>query len=91
VVEYQRCKCLNIYKIIVIFIALLIGCTGLHLAAQFGHTSIVAFFIAKGLDVDLRDKNGMTALMWSCYRVFGYCMLVYHMINKAFEFTWEKI
>lgn len=49
-----------------------VGYTGIHLAAQFGHTSIVSYFIAKGQDVDARDMNGMTPLMWSCYRVFGY-------------------
>jgi palmitoyltransferase len=47
------------------------GCSGIHLAAQFGHTAIVAYFIAKGQNVDARDKNGMTPLMWSSYRVFG--------------------
>ncbi|WAR03499.1 ZDH17-like protein [Mya arenaria] len=48
------------------------GCSCIHLAAQFGHTSIVAYLIAKGQDVDMLDKNGMTALMWASYRVFGY-------------------
>ncbi|KAJ8307797.1 hypothetical protein KUTeg_014653 [Tegillarca granosa] len=48
------------------------GCSCIHLAAQFGHTSIVAYLIAKGQDVDMLDKNGMTALMYSSYRVFGY-------------------
>lgn len=50
---------------------LFLGCSGIHLAAQFGHTAIVAYFIAKGQDVDMRDKNGMTPLMWSAFRVFG--------------------
>ncbi len=49
------------------------GCACLHLASQFGHTSIVAYLIAKGDEatIDLVDKNGMTALMWAAYRVFG--------------------
>ena len=47
------------------------GCSCLHLVAQFGHTAIVAYLIAKGQDVDMQDKNGMTPLMWSAYRVFG--------------------
>ena len=50
---------------------MLSGCSCIHLAAQFGHTSIVAYLIAKGQDVDMLDKNGMTALMWASYRVFG--------------------
>ena len=47
------------------------GCSAIHLAAQFGHTSIVAYLIAKGQDVDLQDRNGMTPLMWASHRVFG--------------------
>ena len=47
------------------------GCSCIHLAAQFGHTAIVAYLIAKGQDVDMQDRNGMTALMWAAYRVFG--------------------
>ncbi|XP_055899718.1 palmitoyltransferase ZDHHC17-like isoform X1 [Biomphalaria glabrata] len=48
------------------------GCACIHLASQFGHTAIVAYLIAKGQDVDLLDKTGMTPLMWSANRVFGY-------------------
>ncbi|CAD5123337.1 DgyrCDS11693 [Dimorphilus gyrociliatus] len=45
------------------------GCTCIHLAAQLGHSVILAFFIAKGLDVDLPDANGKTPLMWSSFRI----------------------
>lgn len=45
------------------------GCSCIHLAAQFGHTAIVAYLVAKGANVNLMDKNGMTPLMWSAYRV----------------------
>lgn len=44
------------------------GRTCLHIAAQFGFSAIVAYLIAKGIDVNLRDKSGMTALMWSSYK-----------------------
>lgn len=44
------------------------GGSCLHLAAQFGHTAIVGYLIAKGQNVNTQDVNGMTALMWSCYR-----------------------
>lgn len=47
------------------------GYSCIHLAAQFGHTAIVAYLIAKGEDVDVLDKTGMTPLMWASYRVFG--------------------
>lgn len=40
------------------------GLSCLHIAAQFGHTAIVAYFIAKGLSADLLDRGGMTPLMW---------------------------
>lgn len=45
------------------------GCSAIHLASQFAHTSIVAYLIAKGQDVNMPDRNGMTPLMWACYRV----------------------
>lgn len=45
------------------------SCNALHLAAQFGHTAIVAYLVAKGMSVDQPDGNGMTALMWSAYRI----------------------
>uniref|UniRef100_A0A8C4Q4D6 Palmitoyltransferase n=1 Tax=Eptatretus burgeri TaxID=7764 RepID=A0A8C4Q4D6_EPTBU len=47
------------------------GCSCVHLAAQFQHTAIVAYLIAKGLDVDMMDQNGMTPLMWASYRTYG--------------------
>lgn len=45
------------------------GCNCLHLAAQFGHTAIVAYLVAKGQEINAPDVNGMTALMWACYRI----------------------
>lgn len=36
---------------------------------MFGHTEIVAYLIAKGEDVDLIDKNGMTPLMHAAKRI----------------------
>lgn len=50
---------------------LLTGCSCIHLAAQFGHTAIVAYLIAKGQDVDMQDQAGLTPLMWAAHRVFG--------------------
>ncbi|XP_006817985.1 palmitoyltransferase ZDHHC17-like [Saccoglossus kowalevskii] len=46
------------------------GCSGVHLSSQFGHTAILAYLIAKGQDPNMLDQNGMTPLMWSCYRMF---------------------
>ena len=47
------------------------GCAAVHLAAQFGHTAILGYLIAKGVSVNYQDQNGMTPLMWSCYRTTG--------------------
>jgi ankyrin repeat protein len=38
------------------------------LAAQFGHTAIVAYLVAKSCHINDPDANGMTALMWACFR-----------------------
>lgn len=45
------------------------GCACIHVAAQFGHTSIVAYLIAKGTSPNVQDKHGLTPLMWSCQKV----------------------
>ncbi|KAI2800575.1 Palmitoyltransferase zdhhc13 [Blomia tropicalis] len=44
------------------------GYNCLHLAAQCGHTSIIAYLVAKGFDINSGDINGMTPLMWSALR-----------------------
>lgn len=45
------------------------GCNCLHLAAQFGHTAIVAYLVAKGNEINAPDANGMTPLMWASFRI----------------------
>ncbi|XP_028157492.1 palmitoyltransferase Hip14 isoform X2 [Ostrinia furnacalis] len=45
------------------------GCACLHLAAQFGHTAVVAYLVARGVPVDAADAGGMTPLMWACWKV----------------------
>ncbi|UJR28300.1 hypothetical protein I4U23_009546 [Adineta vaga] len=44
------------------------GFSSLHLASMFGHTAIVAYLIAKGQEIDLPDKHGMTSLMHAVSR-----------------------
>ena len=44
------------------------GFQALHLAAQFGHTAVVAYLLAHGVPVNSPDMQGMTALMWSVFR-----------------------
>lgn len=48
------------------------GFSCIHLAAQFGHTAIVAYLVAKGVSPNTPDKNSMTPLMWSAYKVNRY-------------------
>ncbi|XP_044748593.1 palmitoyltransferase Hip14 isoform X2 [Coccinella septempunctata] len=45
------------------------GCSCIHLSCQFGHTALVAYFIARGVSPDLVDRGGMTPLMWSCWKI----------------------
>ncbi|XP_049697101.1 palmitoyltransferase Hip14 [Helicoverpa armigera] len=45
------------------------GCACLHLAAQFGHTAVVAYLVARGVAADAPDAAGMTPLMWACWKV----------------------
>lgn len=45
------------------------GSQSVHLASQFGHTAVVAYLIAKNVYIDSLDQNGMTALMWSAWKV----------------------
>ncbi|CAF0738301.1 unnamed protein product [Rotaria sordida] len=45
------------------------GFSSIHLASMFGHTDILAYLIAKGQDIDLLDKHGMTPLMHAVRRV----------------------
>lgn len=45
------------------------GFNCLHLAAQFGKTGIVAYLLAKGVDINVPDAYfGRTALMWAAFR-----------------------
>ena len=39
------------------------GCLPIHVAAILGHVDIVAYFLARGQSVDVRDGEGRTALM----------------------------
>lgn len=45
------------------------GFSCIHLAAQFGHTGIVAYLVAKGVNPNTPDRSAMTPLMWTAYKV----------------------
>lgn len=47
------------------------GCSSIHLAAQFGHTAVVAYLIARNVSADTFDAGGMTALMWSSWKILS--------------------
>jgi ankyrin repeat protein len=40
----------------------------LHLAAHAGHSMLIAYLLALGIDVDAPDAMGRTALMWVAYQ-----------------------
>ena len=40
------------------------GLACVHVAAQFGHTAVLAYMIAKGVNVNAQDMKGLTALMY---------------------------
>jgi ankyrin repeat protein len=45
------------------------GQSCIHVAAQYGHFDIVAYFVAKGVNIDKQDSYGMTPLMWCARKV----------------------
>lgn len=45
------------------------GSSCIHLAAQFGHTACVAYFIAREVPIDEIDTCGMNALMWASWKI----------------------
>lgn len=47
------------------------GCAAIHLAAQFGHTAVVAYLIARNVSPDNYDGGGMTALMWCSWKILS--------------------
>eukprot|EP00095_Tigriopus_kingsejongensis_P001039 maker-scaffold397_size184017-snap-gene-0.37 protein:Tk01039 transcript:maker-scaffold397_size184017-snap-gene-0.37-mRNA-1 annotation:"palmitoyltransferase zdhhc17-like" len=44
------------------------GCAPIHLAAQLGHSAVLAYYIGKGVPVDALGTHQMTPLMWCAYR-----------------------
>ena len=48
------------------------GFQAIHLAAQFGHTAVVAYMLAQGVPVNSPDLQGMTPLMWAVFRTATY-------------------
>ena len=47
------------------------GSSAIHIAAQFSYWPIVAYLVAKGVDPDTFDTNGLTPLMWAVLRSQG--------------------
>ncbi|XP_049616795.1 myotrophin [Syngnathus scovelli] len=48
----------------------------LHLACDFGQTSIVEFLLSKGADVNATDKHGLTPLIYACLEGHAACVKV---------------
>ncbi|CAI9561729.1 unnamed protein product, partial [Staurois parvus] len=47
------------------------GYNAIHLAVLFQHLPIIAYLIAKGLNIDSADMNGMTPLMLAAQKIIG--------------------
>jgi len=41
------------------------GCSAIHIAAKTNRWELVAYLVAKGIDIDIFDNNGKTPLMWA--------------------------
>ena len=39
------------------------GCMPIHVAAVLGHVDVIAYFVAKGQNVDVKDAKGRTPMM----------------------------
>ena len=44
------------------------GCMPINVAALLGHVDILAYFVARGQSVDVRDGHGRTPLMLALFR-----------------------
>lgn len=44
------------------------GLACIHVAAQFGHTAVIAYFVAKGVNINSQDVNGFTPLMHCAFK-----------------------
>ncbi|KAG8238511.1 hypothetical protein J437_LFUL017810 [Ladona fulva] len=70
------------------------GASCIHLAAQFGHTAVVAYLVAKGVSVDMRDRNGMTPLILDPTRLlltFGACTAAQDKLQGNTALHWAVI
>lgn len=45
------------------------GFSTIHLSTMFGHSIVTAYLLAKGLDANMKDKNGVTPLMFAAQRI----------------------
>ncbi len=45
------------------------GFSTIHLSTMFGHSIVTSYLLAKGIDPDLKDKNGVTPLMFAAQRI----------------------
>ena len=52
-------------------VKLLAGASSIHIAAQLSFWPIVGYLVAKGVDIDTFDTNGLTPLMWAVLRSQG--------------------
>lgn len=64
------------------------GLSALHIAAQFGHTPIVAYLVAKGQPIDLQDREGMCGVWFALFCrslavIFTFCFKVVKCVSVS--------
>lgn len=57
--------------------------TAVMVAADYGHTDIVALLLDKGAEIQQRDNTGFTAMMWAAGR--GHTDTVRLLLERAAE------
>jgi ankyrin repeat protein len=57
-------------------------------ASDWGYLDIVKVLVENGADVNIQDKNGNTALIYTSY--YGYLEIVQHLIDKGVDINHQN-
>ena len=64
------------------------GCMPIHVAAVLGHFDVIAYFVAKGQNVDVKDAKGRTPMMIGTGMIF--LLTSYNTKNLFSTSAWEQ-